>query len=85
MEQKESKALEICSLVFGIISLCGCCYGIFGITGLVLSIVAFAKGKKSGLSIAGMICSIIGLIITVIYLVFVFTHPEFLNNYMNAF
>ena len=37
-EKKESKALEICSLVFGILGIVCCsCYGIFGIVGLAVS------------------------------------------------
>ena len=77
-EKKESKALEICSLVFGILSIVCCsCYGIFGIVGLVLSIVALATGKKSGLSIAGLICSIIGVVLTIVMLVIGFSSPEY--------
>ncbi|MDD6069884.1 MAG: DUF4190 domain-containing protein [Clostridiales bacterium] len=63
--KKEGKALEICALVFGILGVvCCCCYGVFGIVGLVLSIIALATGKKNGLSIAALICSIIGLLAT---------------------
>lgn len=29
-EKEKGKALEICALIFGVISLCGCCYGLFG-------------------------------------------------------
>ena len=77
-EQKESKALEICSLVFGILSIpCCSCYGIFGIAGLVLSIVAFTKGKKSGLSIAGLICSIIGIILTIVVFIVGMSSPYY--------
>lgn len=73
-EKKESKALEICAMVFGILSIvtCCCCFGIWGIVGLILSIIALVKGKKSGLTIAGLICSIVGLLgslLVVIYLV----------------
>lgn len=83
-EQKDSKALEICSLVFGILSLCGCCWGIFGIVGLVLSIIAFSKGKKSGLSIAGMVCSIIGIIVAIASIIFTRTpaYQEMMQNYL---
>ncbi len=87
-EKKESKALEICSLVFGILSIvCCCCYGIFGIVGLVLSIVALATGKKSGLSIAGLICSIVGIVFTIILLWIGFNSPEYqqmMQSYMQA-
>lgn len=84
-EQKQSRALEICSLVFGIISLCGCCYGLFAIVGLVLSIIAIHKGQKSGLSIAGLICSILGLFIAIGSIIFMFSPAgkDLLQNYTN--
>lgn len=86
MEEKQSKALEICSLVFGIISLCGCCYGIFAVIGLVLSIIALATGKKSGLSIAGLILSILGIIITISVFAFTFSPAgqQLMQNYLQT-
>lgn len=85
-EKKGGKALEICSLVFGILSIVGCCcYGIFGIVGLVLSIVALATGKKSGLSIAGLVCSIIGIVLTIAMFVIGMNSPEYqqiMQSYM---
>lgn len=85
-EQKGGKALEICSLVFGILSIVACCcYGIFGIVGLVLSIVALATGKKSGLSIAGLVCSIIGIALTIAMFVIGMNSPEYqqiMQSYM---
>lgn len=60
--KKESRGLEIAALVFGILSLIFCCCnGLFGLIGLILGIVALAKGKRSGLAIAGLICSAIAL------------------------
>lgn len=72
--KKEGRGLEIAALVFGILSLiiC-CCNGVFGLIGLVLSIVALAKGKRSGLSIAGLICSIIALLMALSVLLFSMT------------
>lgn len=68
--KKESKALEICALVFGILGIVCCvCYGIFGLVGLILSIVCLAKGKKSGLSITGLVCSIVGLLLSILVIV----------------
>lgn len=85
-EEKQSRALEICSLVFGIISLCGCCYGLFAIVGLVLSIIAIKKGQKSGLSIAGLVCSILGLLIAIGSAVFMLspTGQEMMQQYFQA-
>ena len=61
--KREGRGLEIAALVFGILALiiC-CCNGFFGLIGLILSIIALAKGKKSGLSIAGLACSIMALL-----------------------
>lgn len=72
-EKKKGKALEICALIFGIISLCGCCYGVFGLVGLVLSIVALATGRKSGLSIAGLVLSVLGIVAALMWCVFSFS------------
>ncbi|MGN0438585.1 MAG: hypothetical protein ACI4F4_08695 [Lachnospiraceae bacterium] len=67
---QDSKALEICALVFGVLGIICCvCFGIPGIIGLILSIVCLAKGKKSGFAIGGLICSIIGIIATIIFIV----------------
>lgn len=78
MEEKRSKALEICALVFGILGIVGCvCYGLFGVVGLILSIVCLATGRKSGLSIAGLICSIVGIISTIAIYAYVFSMPEY--------
>lgn len=72
--EKESKALDICALVFGILSVvCCCCGGIFAIVGLVLSIIAMTKGKKSGMVTAGLICSIVGILINLLMLVYLLT------------
>lgn len=72
--QKEGKALEICALVFGILAIVGCCCaGIFGLIGFVLSLMALVKGKKSGFSIAGLICSIIGLLMSIMLFAYAFS------------
>lgn len=72
-EKKKGKALEICALIFGIISLCGCCYGLFGLVGFVLGIVAIVTGRKSGLSIAGLVLSILGIGTAVMWSIFNFS------------
>lgn len=65
MENK-ANGKQIAGLVFGILAICSsCCYGIpgviFGIVGLILSILG-NKENKHGVGIAGLVCSIIGLI-----------------------
>ena len=64
--ENKANGKQIASLVFGILAICGsCCYGvpgvIFGIVGLVLSILG-NKESKHGIGIAGLVCSIIGLL-----------------------
>ncbi len=64
---RSANGLQIGGLVLGIMSIVFvCCYGypsvLFGIIGLVLSIVGNKKGKH-GVGMAGLICSIIGLVL----------------------
>ena len=63
----------IASLVLGIISivLCCCCWGIItlgcGIAGIVLWYYAKdSEGNREGMAQAGMICSIVGIVLSVI-------------------
>lgn len=81
--QKPSKStfspsgFSIASLVLGILSIVCCCAwyisGIFGILGLVFSIIVLVKKKPGkGMAIAGLICSAIGIIMAVILLIMVF-------------
>ena len=60
----------IASLVLGILSVVfSCCYGIgfiLGVVGLVLAILARKSGNKEGVCTAGIILSIIGLVIGVL-------------------
>ncbi len=74
LTKSQGQGLEVTALVFGILALviC-CCNGLFGGIGLVLSIVALAKGRKNGKSIAGLICSLLGLVGALVVLAFAFT------------
>ena len=68
---EESKGLAIASLILGIVSiLCG--GGIFGIVGLILTIVAKKKGQ-AGPHTAGLILSIVGLVLGLIATIVVFS------------
>lgn len=63
----QGRALEVCALIFGILGIVCCiCFGFFGITGFILSIICFAKGKKSGLSVAALICSVFGIVLSIV-------------------
>lgn len=70
----KASGIQIASLVLGILSIClCCCYGlpsiILGIIGLVCAIKG-NKENKHGIGIAGLVCSIIGLIAGVCMLIY---------------
>ena len=69
-----TNGLQIAGLVLGILAIVSCWfYGlfgiIFGIAGLICSILGNKKGK-TGVGTAGLICSIIGIILGVIGLIY---------------
>lgn len=72
---KQNNVLAIVGMILGIISiLMGCCgwYSIiFAIPGLICSILSRKQGK-SGMAVAGIVCSIIGIIIGVLMTVLAF-------------
>lgn len=69
--KKEGRGLEIATLVLGILALliC-CCNGFFGLIGLVVGIIALVKGKRSGMTIAGLACSVLGILGAIFVLIF---------------
>lgn len=69
-----TNGLQIAGLVCGILAIVSCwCYGIFGIifgvVGLICSIMGNKRGK-TGVGVAGLACSIVGLILGVIALIY---------------
>lgn len=83
----------ILALVFGILSiLTCCCYGvvsiILGIVGIVMAVLAKKDnmGQFPGMAIAGLVCSIIGILLGVAYwvlfLIGISADPSILNEYM---
>ena len=73
-ENKDTNVLAIISLVLGILSIVlGWIGALFGIGGIICAVFANKQGK-SGLSKAGLICSIVGIVlgilITVLAVVF---------------
>lgn len=68
MEENGSKGLSVAALIFGILGIVCCCIGFpFAIIGLILAIIALAKRKAGkGLAIAGLITSLITLIVSTI-------------------
>lgn len=70
----KANGLQIGGLVCGILAICfSCCYGVpgvlLGVAGLICGIVGNKKGK-TGVGTAAIICSIIGLILGVIMLIY---------------
>ncbi len=72
-EPQKTDTLAIVSLILGIAAiLLGCCVTYLGIAlgvgGIVCSVLS-KKKQKSGLATAGMICSIIGIVFAVLWIV----------------
>lgn len=73
-QPQKADTLAIVSLVLGIAAIIlGCCVtylGIgLGIGGIVCSVMS-KKKQKSGLATAGMVCSIVGIVFAVIWIIF---------------
>ena len=69
-ENKDTNVLAIVSLVLGILSIVlGCCTGwigaLFGIGGIICAVFA-NKQEKTGIAKAGLICSIIGIVLGIL-------------------
>lgn len=67
MDYKQRSGLEIAALVLGIVSIpLGCLFAIFGIlagvAGIILYVFARRAGCAPGMSTAGLVCSIIGIV-----------------------
>jgi len=87
----ESNPLAVISLICGIISLC-CCFcpvitPIAAIAGIITAICSKRNQPMKGMAIAGLVTSIIGLVIAVIFIVYLFyigsmmSNPEFLRSF----
>lgn len=67
-QQKNKMGFNIASLVLGILSIL-CCWaygGVLGVIGIILGIVAFVrKESKCGTAIAGIITSVLGIVILI--------------------
>lgn len=71
----KADALAIISLIAGILSIVICCttyYSLIpGIIGIVCSIISKKQNGKTGIATAGLICSIIGCVLAVLWTIFV--------------
>lgn len=83
MPQNRNSALSIISLIMGILAVTlGCCYGIgflFAIPGLVCGIIS-VREAKSGLAIAGIICSAIGMVLAIAFWVLFFIGMNYIAS-----
>jgi uncharacterized membrane protein HdeD (DUF308 family) len=72
--EKRTNVLAIVSLILGILSIPACCTCfiaiILGVGGIICSVLSKREGK-SGLATAGLICSIIGIVLGSIYFILV--------------
>lgn len=63
----QSKGMAIAAMVLGIVSIVLCCIWYISvpcaIIGLILGILYNKKGEKSGMATAGIVCSIIGIVL----------------------
>lgn len=72
--EKKTDTLAIVSLVMGILSIVlSCCNTYVGIilaiVGIVLSVISQKNNGKSGMAIAGLVCSIIAIVLSVILII----------------
>lgn len=73
-DPKKADTLAIVSLVLGIAAIVfGCCVTYLGIAlgvgGIICSVMSKNKSGKSGLGTAGLVCSIIGIVFALIWII----------------
>lgn len=88
-QNEQSNGMGVASMVCGILSIITCCLWYIGlilaIVSLVLGILQIRKSSKKGMAIAGIICSIITIILVIISLVMgsYLMNTGFYQEYMN--
>ncbi len=88
-QPKQNNTPAVVSLVMGILAIIfSCCCGlgiIFGIIGIICAIVS-KKNGKSGIAIAGLVCSIIGAVFSIAviaYFIYVYAFYSANPNYLD--
>lgn len=86
---QQTNVLAIVGMILGIVSiLIGCCSGwyaiLIGIPGLICSILS-RKQSKTGMAVAGIVCSIIGIIIGILLTVILIGLLAILELYPELF
>lgn len=88
-EKKKMIGFAIASLVLGILSIICCCFGLGWITaipGVILGIVTIAKkyaGK--GCAIAGIICSALAIVLSIVMLIWTMAAGSSLMDYIEDY
>lgn len=96
-KKNEKIAFAVISLILGILSILCCCWigvldFIIAIPAIVLAIITLTKkyaGK--GMAIAGLICGAVGIVMTIIYLIFFLTSgasagaEDILNEFIDGY
>ena len=82
-DKAAAKKQGIWSIVLGIISFC--CCPLLGFVGLGLAISGLKKDKGNGACIAGLIVSIIGILMLVVNVANNLAHPEQMQNFMQQY
>lgn len=71
VQKQPFQGLAIASMVLGIVAFL--CYGFpCGILAVIFAAVARSNGNRSGMSIAGLVCGIVAMVIWTLYIVFIF-------------
>jgi len=97
--QQQGRGMGIASMVLGIIALVitiiSCCLpfgyllaSVLGLLSIIFGIIAIAKKSGKGMGIAGIICSVVGLLLAIIMIVFslllgagIIAAPAFVTDY----
>lgn len=84
---QSNNGLAIAGFVVGLVSIFINFYCITGIVGLILSILGLKKSKQTqkgkGIAIAGICCSIVGIIVGIIAIITIITAVSFLKDNAN--
>lgn len=89
-EQKRQNGFSIASLVLGIICIVCCCIDFIALVCAALAII-FAildkkkNGKMNGMALAGLVCGIIGAVISVYFIVDSILNPVDLDTFWEEY
>lgn len=83
-DSKDTMALL--SMIFGIIALVVCCGGgLFAIPGVILGILGLKSVRRKGMAIAGIICSAVAVLLTIVSIYTAVSNDEFKKAFEYGF